>query len=414
VRLVVISPFLDRRHGTERVVSELVERLARDYDCEIHLYSQQVEDLILTPLDQSPQAGRGYIYWHRVVSIPGPHLIQYIWWFAANGFQRWWDVQFKKLSPDLVFSPGINAWDADVIQVHIVFEEFYRRVKPQLLFRHAPPASWPRLLHRRLYYGLACWFERHIYRRKQVHLAGVSEMVAAQLSRHFGRHDAVSIPNGVDVKRFDPQARVQRRSAARADLNVVPGTFALLLIGNDWRKKGLQTLIEALNECRDLPIQLLVVGKDDARPFEAAIQRFGLLDRVTFLVPSKDVMKFYAAADAYVGASIEDAYGLPVIEAMASGLPVIASINAGVSEVINDGLNGLLLQEPTNVLELAGLIRRLVNDRSLRERLATNAVGTARQFTSDHNAAAMWDLFSKAIARKRTLHKVRNKLGSSE
>jgi UDP-glucose:(heptosyl)LPS alpha-1,3-glucosyltransferase len=176
-----------------------------------------------------------------------------------------------------------------------------------------------------------------------------------------------------------------------------------LLIGNDWRKKGLQTLIEATSECRDLPIQLLVVGKDDAKPFEAAIQRMRLLDRVTFLAPSKDVMKFCAAADAYAGASIEDAYGLPVIEAMASGLPVIASINAGVSEVIKDGWNGLLLREPTNVLELASLIRRMVNDRSLRERLATNAVGTARQYTSDHNAAAMWDLFSRALARKRAL-----------
>lgn len=401
MRIAITSPFLDRRHGTERVVSELIERLARDYGCEIHVYSQCVQDLPLTPLDGTPQAGVGCIRWHRVVSIPGPYLLQYMWWLVANAFQRWWDVRFKKLSLDLIFSPGVNAWDADVIQVHIVFEEFYRRVKPQLLFRGAPLTSWPRLLHRRLYYGLVRWLERRVYCRKQVHLAGVSEMVAAQLSRHFGRHDAVSIPNGVDVKRFDPQARMQRRSGARADLNLVPGTLALLLIGNDWRKKGLQTLIEALNECRDLPIRLLVVGRDDARPFEAAIRRLGLLDRVTFLAPSNDVMKFYAAADAYTAASLEDAYGLPVIEAMASGLPVIASINAGVSEVIKDGLNGLLLREPTNIVELAGLIRRLVNDRSLREQLAGNAVCTARQHTSDHQAAAMWDLFNKTIAEKR-------------
>jgi UDP-glucose:(heptosyl)LPS alpha-1,3-glucosyltransferase len=337
-----------------------------------------------------------------------------MWWLVANAFQRSWDVRFKKLSPDLVFSPGVNAWDTDVIQVHIVFEEFYQRVKPQLLFRNAPLGSWPRLFHRRLYYGLVRWLERRIYRRKQVLLAGVSGMVVAQLGAHFGRDDAVSIPNGVDVKRFEPQARLQRRSAARADLNLVPGTFALLLIGNDWRKKGLQTLIEALNKCQDLPIQLLVVGKDDTKPFEAAIQRLGLLDRVTFLAPSKDVMKFYAAADAYAGASLEDAYGLPVIEAMASGLPVIASINAGVSEVINDGLNGLLLREPTNVVELAGLIRRLVNDRTLREQLARNAVDTARQYTSDHHAAAVWDLLNKAIARKRASANVKERTWSGE
>jgi len=400
VRIAVISPFLDRTHGTERVASELIERLAKDYGCEIHLYSQRVEDVLLTPLDKTPLGKGGYIRWHRTASVPGPHLIQYVWWFGANALQRWWDIRFGKLSPDLVFSPGINAWDADVIQVHIVFKEFYQRVKPQLLFREAPFASWPLLLHRRLYYGLIRWLENRIYRRKQVQLTGVSRTVVAQLGAHFGRKDVVSIPNGVDVKRFEPQARLQRRSAARVELNVDPDTFVLLLIGNDWRKKGLHTLIESLDDCRDLPIRLLVVGKDNVKPFEAKIQRLGLLDRVRFLAPSEDVMTFYAAADAYVGPSLEDAYGLPVIEAMASGLPVIASVNAGVSEVINNGLNGLLLREPTDVGELAGLIRRLVDDPSLREQLARNAVSTARQSSLDDSAAAIWELLRKANAIK--------------
>jgi len=401
VRLVVISPFLDRRHGTERVVSDLIERLARDYACEIHVYSQRVEDLLLTPFDRMPQAGQGCIRWHRIASVPGPHLIQYIWWFGANAFQRWWDARFGKVSPDLVFSPGINAWDADVIHVHIVFEEFYKRVKPQLLLRHAPLTSWPRLLHRRLYYGLIRGLESCIYRRKQVHLAGVSGMVIAQLGAHFGRHDAVSIRNGVDIKRFEPQARLQRRSAARADLDLAPETFVLLLIGNDWRNKGLQTLIEALDICRDLTTKLLVVGNDAVKPFDATIQRLGLPDRIRFLTPSQDVMKFYAAADAYAGPSLKDAYGLPVIEAMASGLPVIASLNAGVSEIIKDGLNGLLLRSPTNAEELAGLIRRLVDNPSLREQLSENAVNTARQCTLDDTAAGMWKLLNHASERKR-------------
>jgi UDP-glucose:(heptosyl)LPS alpha-1,3-glucosyltransferase len=231
-------------------------------------------------------------------------------------------------------------------------------------------------------------------------------MVGAQLDAHFGRHDAVSIPYGVDATYFEPQTRLQRRSAARASLNVVPETFALLLIGNDWRKKGLQTLIEAFDKCRDLRIQLLVAGKDDVKPFAATIQQLGISDRVRFLSPSEDVMKFYAAADAYAGPSLEDAYALPVIEAMASGLPVIASVSAGVSEVITDGLNGLLLRDPTDAEELAGLIRRLVNDRSLRELLAENAVSTARQCTWDDNAAAIWKLLNKANARKRSLAKI--------
>ena len=401
MQLAVISPFLDRSHGTERIVSELIERLARDYGCEIHLYSQRVEDIPLTPLNGKPQAAPGYIRWHRVVSVPGPHLIRFIWWFVANTFQRWWDVRLGRLSPDLIYSPGINACDADVIHVHIVFEEFYRLVKPQLLFRATPPASWPLLLHRRLYFGLIRWLESRIYRRKRIHLVGVSGRVVAQLSAHFDRYDAVSIPNGVDIKRFEPQARLHRRSAARAGLNLAPETFVLLLIGNDWRNKGLQTLIGAVDKCRDLSIQLLVVGKDDVKPFEAIIQRLAIPDRVRFLSPSEDVMQFYAVADAYVGPSLEDAYGLPVIEAMACGLPVIASVNAGVSEVLTDGLNGLLLREPTNAVELARLIRRLVDNPSLRQQLVESAVSTARKCSLEATAAAMWELLNKANARQR-------------
>src|SRR2546429_3390481 len=142
------------------------------------------------------RSGQGCIRWHRIASVPGPHLIQYIWWFGANAFQRWWDARFGKVSPHLVFSPGINAWDADVIHVHIVFEEFYKRVKPQLLLRHAPLTSWPRLLHRRLYYGLIRGLESCIYRRKQVHLAGGSWMGIGQLCAPFWRPDAGSISNG--------------------------------------------------------------------------------------------------------------------------------------------------------------------------------------------------------------------------
>ena len=48
MRLAVVSPFVDRRHGTERALAELLERLARDYHCEIHLFAQRVEDLAVT------------------------------------------------------------------------------------------------------------------------------------------------------------------------------------------------------------------------------------------------------------------------------------------------------------------------------------------------------------------------------
>jgi glycosyltransferase involved in cell wall biosynthesis len=400
VVITVISPFIDKRHGTERCVAELLERLAYDYGCEIHLYAQRVEDLALEPPPEGPKPGRGSVHWHKVPSIPGPHLIQYIWWFGANTLLRWWDVRFGKVSSELLFSPGINAWDAEVIHVHIVFEEFYQRVKSQLHFRTAPLVSWPLLIHRRLYYGLIRWLETQIYPRKRVHLAAVSGLVRAQLEAHYLRSDAQCVRNSVNLKQFAPELRLQRRSEARADLEINADRFVFLLIGNDWRKKGLQVAVEALGRCRELPVQLLVVGRDDVEPFVEKIRQLNVSDRIRFLPPSDDVMKFYAAADAYVGPSLEDAFGLPVLEAMACGLPVIASVNAGASETIDDGLSGLLLRDPTDAGELAALIQKLVFDSLFRDLLGRNARKAAESYTWADSTAALWGLLNKALVRK--------------
>lgn len=71
LRIAVVSPFIDKRHGTERCIAEQVERLACDYGYEIHIYSQRVKDISVT-------TDCGCIIWHRIPSIPGPHPV-WLW-----------------------------------------------------------------------------------------------------------------------------------------------------------------------------------------------------------------------------------------------------------------------------------------------------------------------------------------------
>jgi hypothetical protein len=111
-------------------LAEQLERLASVY--EIHLFSTAVQDLNLTE-----------IHWHRIPALPGPDLIGYLWWFVANHVARWWHKRFKDLATDLTYSPGINCFDADVISVHIVFAEFYRRVGRRLPSQDSPMTVWP-------------------------------------------------------------------------------------------------------------------------------------------------------------------------------------------------------------------------------------------------------------------------------
>jgi glycosyltransferase involved in cell wall biosynthesis len=401
LRLAVVSPFLDRRHGTELCIIEQIERLAAQHGWEIHIYSQRVEDVRGLTLQDCSSATPGEISWHQVSEIPGPHLFKFAWWIFANRRQRHKDRAAGRCRPDVTYSPGINCFDADAIVVHIVFHAFYARVRSELRLRNLPLRSWPVAVHRTLYYRLIMFLERRIYSNPDLHLAAVSQLVASQLRELFHRDDVVLIPNAVDTSRFDFAARVARRTVSREALRIRDNPFVFLLIGNDWKKKGLDQLLRAMELNLDLPLQLLVVGRDEPSLYVKRLRNSKLEDRVTFLPPSSDVMQFYAAADAYVGPSLEDAYGLPVIEAMACGLPVIASVRAGVSEIVEDGVNGLLLRQPEQAEDLAAMLRLLVQDSALRERLGAAATQTASRHTWNHNAKLTHDfLLAAADARQ--------------
>lgn len=285
--------------------------------------------------------------------------------------------------------------DADAIIVHIVFYEFYQRVCSELRLNHLPILAWPRTLHRKLYYRLMMVLERRIYRNPRVRLAAVSQLVANKLLNHFQRADVAVIPNGVDTARFFPTARLDRRSEARKSLGLNDTHFILLLIGNDWKNEGLDQLLRAMTLLRELPFHLLVVGNDDPRLYHSVLRESCLQDRVCFQPTRPDVLFFYAASDAYVGPSREDAFGLPVLEAMACGLPVIASARAGASEVIEDGRTGLILRQPENREKVATLLRRLFRDKALQQELGNTAAQAAKGFSGETNAAKTLDFLNE-------------------
>lgn len=409
--IAVVSPFLDKRHGTERCVAEQVERLAWEHGYEVHLYSQKVEDIggvqrwtrgnerTKTLSAESAQAAGG-IFWHKVSECPGPHLVKYLWWLFANQFQRRRDVRLRGVPCDLVYSPGINCFDADAIAVHIVFHEFYRQVREELQLRNTPMRAWPRALHRRLYYHLITALEKRIYSNPRVVLAAVSRLVGGQIRQWFGREDVLVIPNAVDGEIFNPAARQSRRGQARHRFQFDEGDFVLLLVGNDWKKKGLTCLLEAVARCGSLPLKVLVVGRDDRTAFQPLIRRLNISDRVCFAEPSADVAQFYAAADAYVGPSLEDAFGLPPAEAMACGLPVLVSSQAGVSELVQHGVNGLILQNPRNRDELGELIRLLYARADLRRQLGENAARTMRDYSWEANTQRTREMLESLLQRK--------------
>ena len=394
MRIAVISPFVDRRHGTERAVAELVERLAARYGDQVDLYAQRIADLKTLAPDEDSGA-HGNIHWHRVGKVPGPHILQFLGWLFLNRQARGRSQRKSGQRPDVVFSPGINALDADMVLVHAVFHRLAE-------LQTGREGNGLRGLHRRLYYALLCRFERRIYTNPRVTLAAVSKHTAGQLAHYFGRRDVTVIPNGVDVKHFSAEAVVPLRAASRQRWHCAAEHAVLLLIGNDWRNKGLPALLAALARCPDLPLRLLVAGQDDPSAFRAQAAIAGLRERVEFCGPCEDVRSFYAAADVMVAPSLEDSFNLPVLEAMACGLPCIVSPKAGMSEWLAHGFDALLLRDPEDDGEIAEAIRVLVGGAQLRQTLAENGIATAKKFSWDEHALQLRTLMETTAKRKAT------------
>ncbi len=221
-----------------------------------------------------------------------------------------------------------------------------------------------------------------------------SHFNAWQIAHHYKRFPAV-IFNGVDTMAFSAQAREAglRESLGFADTDVV-FAFAGRLVG--W--KGVSVAIRALAapELQGLPVKLLLIGGGEARQSLGDLAaKLGVAECVKFVppVPHRELPKYYAAADAGIFPSIGDeAFGITIAEAMASGLPVVASHIGGIPEVVgNEGRSGLLA--PAG--DVAGFARAMAN-------LAKDAGG--RQRMGEAAAQRIRENFTWTLSAQRLLH----------
>ena len=192
------------------------------------------------------------------------------------------------------------------------------------------------------------------------------------------------IPCGVDLGLFTPADATSRR-AARQALALDDDQPALLSVGRLDPIKELDLLLDSVALLRT-PAQLILIGGNpDGDPeVERLRQRaadLGLGERVRFpgAVPQERLRHYYHAADAVVVSSRYESFGLVAVEALASGVPVVASAAGGLTSIIRDGENGLLVRwrDPR---AFAGRLDELLSDVALRTRLAAHARASVERF----------------------------------
>lgn len=197
------------------------------------------------------------------------------------------------------------------------------------------------------------------------------------------------IPLGVDSKRFCPELRMCLRAAARKELCLGDDETVFLYIGDFW--KGLEFAILGLaGIAAKKKIKLLALGFFDPAPFMVLCAKNGV--PFSHFMDSANVQSFYSAADAFLLPTPLDTFGLAALEAMAMGLPVILSSLAGLSELLLDKKNALLLKDPFDpacVAEQAGA----VFDKDFARGIAEGGRRLAETLTWEKTASAHLELY---------------------
>jgi glycosyltransferase involved in cell wall biosynthesis len=177
-------------------------------------------------------------------------------------------------------------------------------------------------------------------------------------------------------------------------------TDFILFVGTIQPRKNLQKLIEAFSKISNKSMKLVVVGKKGWQYEEIleAPQKFGVSDRVRFLdfVSDEDLMALYIEAACFVLPSLYEGFGLPILEAMKYGCPVITS---NVSSMPEAGGDAALYVDPENVDDIARNIEKLLNDQKLRSDLIEKGYKQIKKFSWEKTAKQTLEALEKVAAK---------------
>lgn len=207
--------------------------------------------------------------------------------------------------------------------------------------------------------------------------------------------------NGVNHQSFNPQEMAALRPAARAELGLGEEEIAILHVSNNWKRKGLAVLLQAvaLLGLQGAQVHIIVVGRGRPGSFRKLAARLGLADRLHLVGETAQVQRYYAAGDLMVLPTMYDPFSNVCLEAMACGMPVITTAENGAAELIREGENGYIQQNPLNAGELSRCLGECLERETLRS-MGRAAWKTSLPFTREKNMQETMGVFSQVLKEK--------------
>ncbi len=340
---ILLDKFLPSRGG-ERYFSFLCAELAKRGH-EVHVFATETEATAGLPCPVHVIPVRRYPRWLRTLSL---------WRAGGKGL----DGQGFDIIHGVAQCRGVT-----VLNPHGGVERAYLR---QEFASIGNPVYYAykflkRYLSVRHYLEIA--LQKRLYAAGGVrHVIAISEMVRQDIIDYYAfPEDRISVVfNSVDLDRFHPRNREAYRAQKRTGLGVAQEAILLLFAGNNFRLKGIETLLRSLAlltaQFPNRDFRLLVAGRGRPGRYRRLMKKLGISDRVTFAGPVSPMEHYYAAADIYVHPTFYDSCSLTVLEALASGLPAVTTRFNGAAQVIASREGGTVIDDPADAHALTAAI----------------------------------------------------------
>ena len=233
--------------------------------------------------------------------------------------------------------------------------------------------------------------------RRATHIIGVSESTKRDLTRLFGTpHEKITVTYEAADERFRPLDSQQRENTVRT--YGLPERY-ILYLGINKPHKNLAFLLQVFRDLRT-ETKLVLAGKEDPRypQVRDEVRRLGLDDRVLFLgeVADSDLPLIYSGAEVFVFPSLYEGFGLPVLEAMACGTPVICSNTSSLPEIVGDAAVTL---DPQDKGGWVAALTEVLENEELRGELKAKSLVQAAKFSWQKAARETMAVYRSVLAR---------------
>jgi len=363
VKIALVHKRLDLNGGTERDLFTTAEGL-RDLGHEVHLFCGEYR--VAGPLGVTP---------HRIPAIPLGRTAQ---WLSVA---LWSPKIIEQAGCDLVLS-FYRTPDCDVLRCGGgTHRGFLSRLGEE---RGALGRLWQTTSA--YHQTLLALEKRQFHSKRLKKIVAVSAEVKRDIMFNYGvaSERIAVLYNGVDDRRFHPEQRARSGQSVRARWNIPWDAPLVLFVGSGFRRKGLDRLLSIWNSPELGNTYLLVVGSDARLGRYRAWADSIRPRRIVFAGRQDEIENYYGAADVLALPSLQEAFGNVVLEALASGLPVLVSRAVGAAEILRGRLAIGIVDQPGNATELSAKLLSLL-DKAREESLRQEARRIGEAYSWDRH-----------------------------